>query len=149
RAQVVVPQGEQVEGDEARGRLRREQRNARRGGMNPLQQRIEIEASRPRDDDLPVHHAALGQRLPQGLHQLRKVALQRLPIAAFKLERVVLAKNHRSKTVPFGLITPLAASRDLLLQLREHWPNRHLNRQSHLYKKETARLPKSGRKRER
>ena len=61
RPQVLVVEGEEVEGHERRWRLRREAPHARLGGMDALLQGVEVEPVGAGDHDLPVHDAARGK----------------------------------------------------------------------------------------
>ena len=71
--------GEHVEGDERGGRLRGQPIDARLGGMDALQQRVEVEpvATGVGDDDLAVDDAAFRQGLAERLEQFGEVAGQR------------------------------------------------------------------------
>ena len=62
--QVVVAEGQQVEGDERRRGLLGEQLHPRGGRVDALLQRLEIQPPLPRDDDLAVDDAALRQVAP-------------------------------------------------------------------------------------
>src|SRR3954453_14903385 len=108
-AQIVVIDRQQIPPDERCRRLLREQLHARRRGMNPQQQRFEIETVRSGDDDLAVDHAALRQHRRERLDELRKVAVQRLQIAALQQELVFIAKHQRAEAVPFRLEEPAVA----------------------------------------
>src|SRR3712207_8858173 len=63
RGEVVVAEGEQVEGDEARGGLLGEQGHPADRGVDALLERLEVEgvAGGVHDHDLPVDHRALGE----------------------------------------------------------------------------------------
>ena len=84
--QVFVALGQQIPGDERRRDLARQHRDARRGRVNAQQQRREVEARGPGDDDLAVEHGARGQGGPQRRHQLGEVALHRFEVAALQVD---------------------------------------------------------------
>ena len=66
RPQVVVAEGEQIPGDEARRRFGGEHPNARLGRMDAQEQGVEIEpAVGAGDDHLAVEDATLWQRRPE------------------------------------------------------------------------------------
>src|SRR5258708_6885368 len=108
--------------------------------MDPLEQRLELERAVLSDDDLAVEHAPLGQLLAKRRRELRKVPLQRLEIAALDLHVVPVAKDERTKTVPFRLEDEVRAFRDLVHELREHRRNRGLERQLHTRDSNLVRL---------
>ena len=60
-AQISPVDGNEIECHERRRRLRRQLRHARRRGMKPHLQRVEIEAVGCRDHDLAVDDAAVRQ----------------------------------------------------------------------------------------
>src|SRR2546428_528892 len=68
--------GEEVEGHEARGRLLRELRHARGGGVQPHLQRVEVETARGRDHDLAIDHTAFRQLFEQRVVQFREIAVE-------------------------------------------------------------------------
>ena len=81
-AQVAVAVAEQIEEDDRRRDLRRQQLHARRRRVNALLQHLEVERPSRDDDDLAVEDAALGQLGAQRLDQLGEVAVERLFVAA-------------------------------------------------------------------
>ena len=73
RPQVVVAEGQQVPGDEARRRLGGEHPNPRLGRMDAQEQGVEIEpAVAAGDDHLAVEDATLWQRGPERRAELRE-----------------------------------------------------------------------------
>ena len=111
---------EQVERDEARRRLLRELRDSRRGGMDALLQRVEVEPARRHDDDLAVEHAALRQRVVQRLLELGEVAVQRLAVAALQQRLLAGAKDDRPEAVPLRLEQEAGLGGQGVGDLREH-----------------------------
>jgi hypothetical protein len=91
-----------VERDEARGRIPGQPLHARGRGMQSLLQRVEVQAAGRRDHDLAVEDAARRQLLDQGVLELREVAVQRLEVAALQQEAVRVAESQRAKAVPLG-----------------------------------------------
>ena len=130
--QVAVPEREQVEGDEVgRGALR-EQLDPALGRMDPLLQRLEVEASARgvRHDDLPVDDAALGEARLDGRHDLGEVAVHRPPVAAADLDLVAVPEDDRAEPVPLGLVA-VGAERDVRTEPCEHRCDRWHDRQVH------------------
>ncbi len=79
-AQVPVAEREQVERDEARRSLLRELLHARRGGVDALLQRVEVEPGRAGNDELAVEDASLGKLRRAPLDDLGEVALSGRPL---------------------------------------------------------------------
>ena len=130
-AQVPVVEGEQIPGHVAGGGLGREQLHPRGRRVNPQQQRVEVEPIGARDDDLAVEDAASRQIRSQGRRQLREVAVQRLEVAALDEHLVAVSEDESPEAVPFGLVLPAGASRDLVRELSQHRLDRRLQRQVH------------------
>ena len=72
-AKVGLTKRQQVEGDERRRCRGGQEPYPRCGRMDPLQQRVEVEARPAGDHDLAVQHATLGQIGEQRRHELREV----------------------------------------------------------------------------
>lgn len=72
--------------------------------MDALRQRVEVQVPFAGDDDLPVHHAPLGQPLPQRLHQLGEVPGERLARTAAQFHLVFVAEHDRPEAVPLRLV---------------------------------------------
>src|SRR5688572_30136135 len=85
-----------------------------------------------RDHDLAVDDAAVRQIPPERLGELRKVAVERLRIAALDEEAVAVTKDDRAKPVPLGLEEPTVARGKLGRELREHRLDRRIERKSGL-----------------
>ena len=81
RAQIAVVQRQQVPGNEARRRLRREHAHARLRGVDAQQQCLEFQAVHAGDHDLAVEDAAVRQVRAERLGELREVAVQRPQVA--------------------------------------------------------------------
>src|SRR3990172_297225 len=77
--------------------------------MDAQQERLEVEAVRTRDDDLPVDDAALREVCLQGGRELREVAVERLQVAALDERLIAVAEDDRTETVPLGLEEPAVA----------------------------------------
>ena len=88
--------------------------------MKTQLERLELETARTRDHELPVDDASLRKLGFHHLHELRKVAIERLRVAALNQHLVPVAKNERAKAVPLRLENPVAARRELEGPFREH-----------------------------
>src|SRR3990172_439996 len=77
--------------------------------MDAQQERLEVEAVRPRDDDLPVDDAAVREVCLEGGRELREVAVERLQVAALDERLIAVAEDDRTETVPLGLEEPAIA----------------------------------------
>ena len=99
--------------------------------MDPLEQRIEVEATPAgvRDDDLTVDDATLRQRRAQRIEQLGKVAAERSQFAALQLDPVSIAEDETTEPVPLRLEQPAIAVGDRSGEFRQHGLNRWLQRQ--------------------
>ena len=84
-SEILVAQCEQVESDHLRGRLGGQLLDARGRRVNPLTERVPVEALRARlaarHDDLRVENDPLRQNPEQVLHHLGEVARERLRAA--------------------------------------------------------------------
>jgi hypothetical protein len=76
--------------------------------VDPLQQRLEVQAVALDDDDLTVHDAALGQVPLERRHELREVAGHRPLVAAAELDLVPVAEHDRPEAVPLRLVVHAA-----------------------------------------
>src|SRR5580698_7777812 len=88
--------------------------------MNTLLQRLEIKRTVARDNDLAIQRTASRQLRAQRLNQLRKIAIQRLSVAALKQNFAAIAEDQRAKSVPFRLEDPGFANRQLTNAPGEH-----------------------------
>ncbi len=140
-SEVVVVEREQVEDDEARGRLLRQHRHARLGRVDALAERVEVQVrgarpvARPCQHDLAVDHAPGRERLAGGLDDLREVALHRAAVARVDAHVVAVAEDERPEAVPLGLVDPPRPVGGLVGhggdRPREHGQDRRLQRQRH------------------
>ena len=105
--QVLASQGEQVEGDEMGGRLLSQQVDPGLGGVDALQQRLEVQplSRAVRDDDLAVDDAPLREFGLDGGHQFREVTGHRPLVPAADLDLIPVAEHDRAEAVPLGLET--------------------------------------------
>jgi hypothetical protein len=120
--QGPVTERQQIERHERRRGLGCEPLHPRRRWMDPLAQRVEVEAPpcHVGDDDLTVDDASLGQARPQRIEQLGEVAVERSLLAARELHVVAVSEHDAPETVPLRLEQPAVAGRDLTRQLRQH-----------------------------
>jgi hypothetical protein len=80
--------------------------------MNPLQQRIEREASiLLRHHDLAVEHKNLGVHCARRLDEFREITGERLPRFRLQFDAVTVAEHETAKTIPFRLVLPFLAGR--------------------------------------
>jgi hypothetical protein len=77
--------------------------------MKPQLQRLEVEALLARDDELAVERAPGWELAQERLAQLRKVAVERLLVAALDVDLVAIAKDQRAEAVPLRLEEPAFA----------------------------------------
>ena len=70
---------------------------------------LEVERAVAGDHDLAVEDAALGQLGPERLGELREVAVERLEVAALRVDLVAVAEDERPEAVPLGLELPAVA----------------------------------------
>ena len=125
--QRLVVLREQVERDEARRRLLGEHVDARLGGMDALAERVEVLAAvLVEEHDLAVEHVAA---LREG--QLGEVAAQRLPAARLQIDVRAVDEGDGAESVPFGLVHPAGARRQLLCRAGELGEQRWLEGQRH------------------
>jgi hypothetical protein len=104
--EVVVAERQQVEGDEAGGRLLGQQVHAARCGVDALLEGVEVEgvAGGVGHNDLAVDHGALGKvRLDRG-DDLGEVAGHRPLVPAADLHIVAVAEDDRAEPVPLGFV---------------------------------------------
>ena len=134
--QRVVVEGEQVEGDERGRRLGRQAADARLGGVDALQQGVEVEAAiiGSGHDDLAVDDASLRQRCQQRRQQLGEVAGERPLVAAGQFDVVTVAEDDAAEPIPLRLVVPPLAGRDLGGRLGQHRRQRRRDRQRHRIK---------------
>ena len=131
RPEVLVAEREQVPGDERRGRLGGEHLDPRRGGMDPQQQRFEVEPVVAGDDDLAVEDAPIGQGRAERIGQLREVAIERLEVARLRVDLVAVAEDERPEAVPLGLEQPAVVGRQPVGRLGEHGFERGVEGECH------------------
>ncbi len=127
----AVGSDQEVEHDQQRRRLRRQPLHPALRGMDALQQGVEGERAVERDDDLAVEHEGLGLDAKNGLDQLGIIAGQRLARLRLQLDLVVIAKHQATKAVPFRLVLPFVAGRDLVDRQSFHRREWRTKRQSH------------------
>src|SRR5262249_49223326 len=99
--------------------------------VQPELQRIEIEPAIFGNHDFTVQYATGGQLRPQWIEQFREVPVQRFFIPALNQDFVLIAKNQRPKSVPFGFEFPIAAVWNFIDSLGEHRQYRGGNRKIH------------------
>ena len=89
---------------------RRQPVHARRGRMDALLQRVEVEAVRAGHHQLGVDDASLGQARLQRRDQLREVAGERAFVAAAQHDLVAVAEHDAAEAVPLRFVQPAVAS---------------------------------------
>ena len=145
-SEVLCVKRQQVPRDEARGSLAGEHPHARVGRMDPQQERLEIQALRAGDDDLPVEHAPFRQAGTERLGELREVAVQRLQVARLRIHGVAVPKDDRAKAVPLRFEQPAVVGGQPVDRLGEHRLDWRLERQFQLCHRSTiaAGSPRGG-----
>src|SRR6185437_8347630 len=128
-AEVVIADGQQVEGDERRRRLLGQHPHPRIGRVDALLQCLEVEAVIGGDDDLAVDHAALRQLGDRRGDQLGEIAGHRFFVAAADLDLIAVAEKDRPEAVPLRLIRRVR--RDRFHRFGQHRRNRRHHRQVH------------------
>ena len=131
-AKIAVAFAKQIEEHNGGRSLLGEKLHSRRGRMKAKLQRIEVEPALRCYDDFAIQNATRWQLVPQRIHYLGKVTIERLFVAALNQDFVSVAKNDRPKAIPFRLKYPGAALRQLTNSLREHWQDRRINRKLHV-----------------
>ncbi len=127
RQQRFVVAGQQVERDEVGRRLLRQQRDPRRGRVDPLLQRAEVLLSVGGvDHDLPVDDVPARRE-----GELGEVAPERLGAARLDQHLVSVDEHDRPEAVELGLIRPVLAQRQLLAGARQLGVDRRCQRQRH------------------
>ena len=88
--------------------------------MDPEQQRLELQPLWTGDDHLAVQDASFRQLLAERGRKLGKVAIQRLELAALRIDLVSVSKDERAEAVPFRLEEPAVAGRQRVGELGQH-----------------------------
>jgi hypothetical protein len=117
-------EAQQIEGHEGGRRLGGQPRDARGGRMHALLQRVEVEPRRRGDHDLAIERAA--RRQPFGEHrvQVRKVAVQRLGIAALDAHAERVVEHDGPEAVPLRLEQEVAGLGQAIGHLGQHRQDR-------------------------
>ena len=129
RAEILVPERQEVPRHEAGRRLGGEHPDPRLGGVDPEQERVEVE--RPvgsRDHDLAVEDAAFRERRAERVAQLGEVAIERLQVARLGEHLVAVAEDDRPEPVPLRLVQPALAVGQASGRLRQHRLERRRDR---------------------
>jgi hypothetical protein len=127
--QVLVAEGEDVEGDQGRRRLAAEQRDPARGRVDAQLQGLEVEPVAAGHDDLAVEHAALRRVGEHRLDDLGEVPRHRALVAGAEQHLVAVAEDDRAEAVPLRL--DVADVGDLRHGLGEHRRDRRHHGQVH------------------
>jgi hypothetical protein len=107
-AEILVPNRQDVEGDEASRRLVAKSFHPRGGGMKPGQQRLEVGPTRTVGHDLAVNDETFRLHGADSFGELGEVARQGSVIPAAKVHRGSVAERHAPKAVPLRLIEVIA-----------------------------------------
>ncbi len=131
--EVLVAEGQQVEGHEAGRRLRRQAVDAGLGGVDALLELVELEALGADQHDLAVDHAAVGQLGQQRRQQLGEVAGEGALVAAAQLDLVAVLEHDAAEAVPLGLegVVPVGQLVDAGHRLGEHRLHGRVEREGH------------------
>jgi len=88
--------------------------------MKTKLERVEVKRTVLGDDYLAVEDAARRQLFQQRSDQLREVTIQRFAVAALNEDFCAVAKDQRTKAVPFRFENPGAGSGQFADALRQH-----------------------------
>ena len=130
--EILVAERQQVPGHERRRLLRGQHRDAGRRGMDAQEQALEVEPIRPADDHFAVEHASRRQVRAKRRRELREVAVERLEVAALRVDLISVPEDDRPKAVPLGLEEPALAGRERVGELGEHRFEGRLERKLHV-----------------
>src|SRR4051812_16580112 len=98
--------------------------------MNPLEERIEGEASRfVGDHEFPIEHEPFCSELLDVRDDFREVASEGLARFRLQLHASAIAENKAAKAIPFRLVLPFAARWDFIDGKRFHRRVGRMNRQ--------------------
>ena len=88
--------------------------------MDAQEQRLEVERSVARDDDLAIEHAAVRERCPEWFGQLGEVAVQRLEVAGLRVDAVSVTEHQGAEAIPLGLEQPAVVAGERVGRLGQH-----------------------------
>ena len=129
--QVPSVQGEEVEGHERRRGAVRQHRHPGGGGVDALQQGVEVEPVLAGDHDLPVDDGPRREGAADGLDQLGEVPGQWPLVPAAQLDLVAVSEDHTPEAVPLRLVQHARRGRELPGQLGEHGGDRRHDGEVH------------------
>src|SRR5438552_153556 len=112
---------EQIENDQLRRRFLREPADAAFGRVDALEQGIEGKVLSFRNDDFAVEDKAIGFELRNRVNKLREISRQRLAALGLKRDLFAVFEDQSTKPIPFRLILPVVAARNLRHGRRFHW----------------------------
>jgi hypothetical protein len=99
--------------------------------MDAHLERVEVQTSSARDDDLSVEAAAPRQLPAERLLKLREISVQRLLVSTLEDDFVTVAKYEHPKAVPLGLVDPSVAIGQGVDPLGEHREDGRTDRELH------------------
>src|SRR5215813_7154899 len=100
--------------------------------MKPQLERIEVQAGLSDNHDLSIENAALGSLRKHHLDNFGEIAIQRFIVAALDQNLIAVAKDQGSKSIPFGLVDPVAFDGQFLDSLGEHRQDRRIYWEVHV-----------------
>src|SRR5215213_1295820 len=99
--------------------------------MKSQLERIEIKRALLCNHEFAVKHTLSRKLLQQRIDQLRKITIERFFVATLNHDFFAVAKNQRTKSIPFRLKDPIAGGRQLIYALGEHRENRRIHGKFH------------------
>src|ERR1051326_2748690 len=85
---------------------------------------LEVQPVLSGNDDFPIQHTTCRQLRPERVDDFRKIAVQRLLIAALDVDFIPVPEDQGAKPVPLRFENPLAHRRQLVHALGEHRQDR-------------------------
>lgn len=88
--------------------------------MNSELQRVEVEPAAFSDDQFSVEHAFLRKLLADWIEDLGEVAVEGFFVSALQKNLAAVTEDEDAKTIPFGLVDPVALCGNLVDALGKH-----------------------------
>jgi hypothetical protein len=88
--------------------------------MQAQLQSVEVEFVILHNDQFPVEHTPNWQCGAQRVKQFREIAVQRLLVAALDQDLLAVTEHQRAKSIPFGLVDPVAGCGQRIHALGKH-----------------------------
>src|SRR6266702_1439056 len=88
--------------------------------MNAELECVEVQSTSRCDHDFAVENATVRQLSPQRFHKLRKIPVQRFPVAALNQDFVGLAEDQCAKSIPLRLEQPVLSRGNFIHPFGKH-----------------------------